>query len=336
MIVRRSTLGGYWVDKERYVSVTEVQRKFPDPGHEFASQHVILSRLAKFWEDAEDHDLPPSCRDTLELWGVEPNARSLVRWIRSDSGTRWLAAAKSRQDHAWMDRGTLLHSFKDELAKGHTFTDSDVSDWLEVEIATEGELSKMTSGEYQKWHEGERDEELSFKEWHDRYAWERPQRAYECDHEEVMPYLLSLNGWWQEERPTVYWFERILLDIKRKVAGTADAFLGWRGRLWLPDFKSQKRAGPNDYNADQLGGYRGMTHYFDPEKKQVVPFTWDDSLGLIVFAVTPEKVYPYELKDTKKAVASFRHLLERSKAKGLFFNYNETKGRNRVQEEATA
>lgn len=325
MIVRRSTLGGYWVNKDRWPSVTEIQRELPDSSFEYASQNVLLQRMSQFLADASCGNYPPSFRETLELWGEKASSVTILKWLSSDSGIKWLAASKTIQDNACKDRGTVLHRFKDELSRNPVWSQKEIEDWLEGEITSEGELAKMTLKEYEEWLKGERSEELGFKEWHDRYRFDKPQRAFDCTHEEVYPYLLSLNEWWRDEAPECVWVERILLNPKKKYVGTADGLLVWRNRLFLADFKSTKNAGPKDYHSAQLGGYYGCTHYFDGE---LVPFEWPDC-SLIVFSVTPKKVYPYEVKNPKDAVSTFNALLRITQNTGCFYNYRETEARNR-------
>ena len=335
MIVRRSSLGGYWVGAERWQSVTEVQRELPESSFEYASQNVLLQRFSQFLSDASAGLYPPSFKDALEIWGEKASSVSILKWLASDSGLRWLAASKTIQDNAHKDRGTLLHRFKDALAKDGPFSrDKDVCDWLDAEVSSESELSKMTRGEYEAWLAGERQEDLKFDAWHDRFRHDRPQRAFDCTAEEAAPYLLSLNEWWKDESPECVWVERTLLNPRKKVVGTADGLLVWRGRLFLADFKSTKNCGPKHYHAAQLGGYYGMTHYHDPETKELRPLEWPEGMGLIVFSVTREKVYPYQLKDPKKAVKKFNALLEIVRDTGCFYDYRQTEAMNRKEASA--
>lgn len=330
MIVRRSSLGGYWVGQERWQSVTEVQRELPESSFEYASQNVLLQRFSQFLSDASAGLYPPSFKEALEMWGEKASSVSILKWLASDSGLRWLAASKTIQDNAWKDRGTLLHRMKDCLAEdGPFFRDKDLYDWLESEMASEAELAKMTSKEYADWLAGERTEDLKFREWHDRFCFDRPQRAFDCTFEETVPYLLALNEWWKEESPDCVWVERTLLNPRKKVVGTADGLMVWRGRLFLADFKSTKSSGARDYHAAQLGGYLGMTHYFDPETKELAPLEWPEGMGLVVFSVTEKKVYPYQLKDPKKAVRKFNALLEIVRDSGCFHDYRTTDALNR-------
>ena len=336
MIVRRSTLGGYFVGKDRWPSVTEVQREMPEQSFEYASQNVLLQRFQQFMADAACGLFPPSFREDLTMWGEKASSVTILKWLSSDSGIRWLAASKTIQDNAWKDRGTLLHRWKDELAKFPVQTDKETFEWLENQISAEGELAKMTLREYEEWLKGERTEELAFKEWHDRYKSERPQRAFDCTFDDVAPYLLSLRDWWADESPDCVWLERTLLSTRKKYVGTADGLLVWRDRLFLADFKSTKSAGPKDYHAAQLGGYLGCSHYHDKESGELVPFEWPEGMGAIVFSVTPKKVYPYELKDVKGAIQTFNALLRITQDKGLFWGAKDTERMNKVKEQITA
>jgi len=316
--VRRSSLGGYHVDGKRVPSVTEIIRS-TDDGTQFASQNIVLNRMRQFFTDCNSGLFPSSCMATIEDWGGV-SIENAAKWLGTDEGQRWLAAGWTKATNGYMDRGTILHLFKDELSVNPVWRDKEISDWLECEIASEWEKAKMTRAEYKDYSESD-PEKLKFKEWHDRYASGQPQRSYDCEFDDVMPYLLSLNRWWQDESPEFFWVERIL--IGKGFAGTADGLCQWRGRTWLSDFKSRSSSGVRTADSLQLGGYSLADRFYDPEKDEIVNLDWPD-MGGVVFTVTPDKVYSYALKDLKAAQSLFRSELKKQGAESPFYTYHQT------------
>lgn len=320
MKVRRSTLGGYWLDGKRVPSVTEILKNVSQDGNSYASQNIVINRLEKFLTDAQDGLFPASFLRALDLWDAKASSVTILRWLDSEEGKRWIGAAYTKQTNGYKDRGTLLHRFKDELSVNPIWSQREIEDWLEDALTGEREQSKMTYDEYKQFSESD-PEKLKFKEWHDRYAHGRPERPYDCEPEDVLPYLLSLNRWWQDEAPEFLWVERVL--IGKGFAGTADGLCVWRGQTWLADFKSRGSSGVKPVDGMQLGGYSLCTHYYDPEKDSVEKLDWE-GFGCVVFVVTPEKVYPYVMKDLKQSQKFFKYELAKQQVPTMFYTTRES------------
>lgn len=331
MKVRRSSLGGYWVDGKRWASVTEVLTEV-DSGIQYASQQIVLRRIREFFADVENGLIPASCLATMQVWG-DSSLKAAGLWLGTDEGQRWLAAGWTKETNGYMDRGTILHLFKDELSQNAVWTEREIEDWLEERLTAERELSKATRDEYEEFTK-EDAERLKFPEWHDRYAHGKPQRPFDCEHSDVLPYLLSLSRWWQDEAPEFVWVERVLLLRSQEIAGTADGLCAWRGKVCLADFKTSKTSGTRPTHALQIGGYSLATHYYDKETDKVEPLAWEND-HCVVFTVTPEKVYPYVLKDLKEAQKLFKYELAKQRAPGLFHSYNQSNAMTKNMEKAS-
>lgn len=327
MKVRRSSLGGYFVDGKRWQSVTEVLKGSEQ--EQFASQQIVLKRMRQFFRDCEQGLFPSSCLATINDWGGA-SIENAAKWLGTDEGQRWLAAGWTKETNGYKDRGTILHLFKDQLSLHPVWSDNEICEWLENTVTSEREQSKMLRDQYEEFAKSDA-EGLKFLEWHDRYSFGKPQRPFDCEADDVLPYLLSLNRWWQDEAPDFIWVERVLLLSKQQVAGTADGLCTWRGSMFLADFKSRKSSGAKPLDSLQLGGYSLADRYYDKDSDETKKLDWPECRH-VVFTVTPEKVYPYIVKDPKESQRLFKYELAKQKADAMFYTYHETNAMTKEQQ----
>lgn len=312
--------GDYWPDTISAVAKYAAQSA---GGGEFVAATVVQRRFKEFIDDALLGLLPKSCRETLEFSGTRATPESLMRWIASEEGTRWIMAGFTKWRNANLDRGTILHLFKDALASGLYFSPGDVAAWLDDEIVSTCEAAKLTLREWEEFDSSEGWGRKRYGEWHDLYGHGKPSRSYDCIAQDVLPYLTTLNRWWQENAPECLWVERVLLNKRLRTIGTADSLESLNSHLWLTDYKTATTPGMKPHHAAQIGGYSLTDHYFDGT--DVVGFEWPEVRGM-VRVVTPERVYPYEV-DLKKAQDLFRASLKIHRAQGLMSDAKTTRAK---------
>lgn len=266
------------VKYDRVSAICEVVSNASGDGLYFAGATDAAKGAARMVRDAMD-GVPP-CRDAENAIA---SGGSLSEWMENID---WLVfkieASRIRQGYA--DRGTLVNELFDQLVEAPMLL-KEAEQFIEDRIAQRKEEAKMA---YREWKDAF-DQGLTNEK-------TCPVRAYQCEIDDVIPYVHSLVNWWGEDTGiAAYHLQPTVKDEKLKVAGHPDFVGTFAGFAVVGDLKTSSSSQPNRYHQAQLAAYAKMAGF-----------------GGINIMVTPKGVSMRELKTTgmRRGWADFTNALK--------------------------
>lgn len=173
---------------------------------------------------------------------VSINRTAKPEYIVSPEYKQEIAASVAREQQRAADRGTLTNLVLDEYIAGRVTTIDDAADFIRNEVDRQRVESET---EYARWKSAY-DQGLTSND-------EKPDRGYQADEDDVLPYVDSLFEFWRESGLYVVESQTFVHDDL--VAGTLDYVVEIGGKYCVLDLKTRNASQVRRTDCAQIATY---------------------------------------------------------------------------------